>query len=74
MPRFIRLFPVLVLLYSSVVALAQVSDYARDPHQAINEPYTGAIRKYTTAPEFNSSLTDLVDPDLAAPPVHHSHR
>jgi hypothetical protein len=76
MSRSIRLFPVLVLLYSGVVAcgaaLAQVSDYARDPHQAIDEPYTGAIRKYTTAPEFNSSLTDLVD--LAGPPVHHSHR
>jgi hypothetical protein len=54
MPRSIRLFPVLVLLYSSVVAcgaaLTQVSDYARDPHQAVDEPYTGAIRKYTTAP------------------------
>jgi hypothetical protein len=59
MPRSIRLFPVLVLLYSSVfacgAALAQVSDYARDPYQAIDEPYTAAIRKYATAPKFNSS-------------------
>ncbi len=41
-------------------ALAQGPDYARDPHQAIDESYTAAIRKYTTAPEFNSPLTDYL--------------
>ena len=68
MPRFFRLFPLLALICSSgLAALAQVPDYARDPHQAIDESYTAAIRKYTTAPEFNSPLTDYLPASKSVP-------
>lgn len=68
MPRSIRLLPVLALLCSgALTALAQDSDYARDPHQAIDESYTAAIRKYTTEPEFNSTLTDYLPASKSVP-------
>ncbi|HEY3988152.1 MAG TPA: M14 family zinc carboxypeptidase [Acidobacteriaceae bacterium] len=67
MSRFHRILVVLALLGSSVCAVAQVSDYARDPHQAIDESYTDAIRKYTTAPEFNSPLTDYLPASKTVP-------
>ena len=52
MSRSFRCLSAFALLCSStVVALAQVPDYARDPHQAIDESYTAAIRKYTTEPQ-----------------------
>ena len=60
MSRSYRILPIFALLGSSVLALAQVPEYARDPHQAVDEAYTAAIRKYTTAPEFNSPLTDYL--------------
>ena len=61
MSRSFRCLSAFALLCSStVVALAQVPDYARDPHQAIDESYTEAIRKYTTEPQFNSPLTDYL--------------
>ncbi|HZD76951.1 MAG TPA: M14 family zinc carboxypeptidase, partial [Acidobacteriaceae bacterium] len=61
MSRSFRIMPVLALLcFNTLAALAQVQDYARDPHQAIDESYTAAIRKYTTEPEFNSPLTDYL--------------
>ena len=60
MSRSYRILPIFVLLGSSVLALAQAPEYARDPHQAVDESYTAAIRKYTTAPEFNSPLTDYL--------------
>ena len=61
MSRSFRILPVLALLcFNTLAALAQVQDYARDPHQAIDESYTAAIRKYTTEPEFNSPLTDYL--------------
>jgi hypothetical protein len=63
----IRLLPVLALLGSSVCALAQAPDYARDPHQAVDESYTAAIGKYTTAPEFNSPLTDYLPASKTVP-------
>ena len=62
-----RLLPIFALLGSSVLALAQAPEYARDPHQAIDEPYTAAIRKYTTAPEFNSPLTDYLPASKTVP-------
>jgi hypothetical protein len=67
MSRSFRLLPVLALLCSNVFALAQAPDYARDPHQAIDESYTAAIRKYTTAPEFNSPLTDYLPASKSVP-------
>jgi hypothetical protein len=67
MPRSVRLLPIFVLLGSSVLALAQAPEYARDPHQAIDESYTAALRKYTTAPEFNSPLTDYLPASRTVP-------
>ncbi len=67
MSRSIRLLSVLALLGSSVFALAQASDYARDPRQAVDESYTAAIGKYTTAPEFNSPLTDYLPASKTVP-------
>jgi zinc carboxypeptidase len=67
MSRSFRFLPVLALLCSNLFALAQAPDYARDPHQAIDESYTTAIRKYTTAPEFNSSLTDYLPASKSVP-------
>ena len=50
-----------------VALTAQAQDYARDPHQAIDESYTAAIRKYTTQPEFNSPLTDYLPASSKVP-------
>src|SRR5258708_33298720 len=67
MSRSLRFLPVLALLCSNVFALAQAPDYARDPHQGIDESYTAAIRKYTTAPELNSPLTDYLPASKSVP-------
>ncbi len=67
MSRFVRLLPAAALLCCSVFALAQAPDYARDPHQAVDDAYTAAIRKYTTAPEFNSPLTDYLPASKTVP-------
>ncbi|MCU1292324.1 MAG: putative lipoprotein, partial [Bryobacterales bacterium] len=67
MSRFVRLLPAVALLCCGVFALAQAPDYARDPHQAIDDAYTAAIRKYTTAPEFNSPLTDYLPASKTVP-------
>jgi hypothetical protein len=67
MSRFARLLPAVALLACSASAFAQASDYSRDPHQAIDESYTVAIRKYTTAPEFNSPLTDYLPASKTVP-------
>jgi hypothetical protein len=55
------------LSLSPVVVAAQAQDYARDPHQAIDESYTAAIRKYTTQPDFNSPLTDYLPASSKVP-------
>ena len=68
MSRFLRALPAIALFCSSALPLlAQAPDYARDPHQAIDESYTAAIRKYTTAPEFNSPLTDHLPASKTVP-------
>jgi hypothetical protein len=68
MSRSFRTLPVLALLAcSTLAALAQVPDYARDPHQAMDESYTAAIRKYTTEPQFNSPLTDYLPASKTVP-------
>jgi hypothetical protein len=67
MSRSVRVFFVVALLCSSISALAQIPDYARDPHQAIDDSYTASIRKYTTAPEFNSPLTDYLPASKTVP-------
>ena len=71
MSRSYRILLVVALLGSAVLAcsaaFAQVSDYARDPHQAIDDSYTAAIRKYTTEPQFNSPLTDYLPASKTVP-------
>ena len=62
--RLLSLFA--VGLFAAALA-ASAQDYARDPHQAIDESYTAAIRKYTTQPEFNSSLTDYLPASSKVP-------
>ena len=41
--------------------------FARDPKQAIDQAYTAAIKKYTTEPDFNSSLTDYLPASSTVP-------
>ena len=67
MSRFVRLLSAAALLCCGAFALAQAPNYARDPHQAIDDAYTAAIHKYTTAPEFNSPLTDYLPASKTVP-------
>jgi hypothetical protein len=41
--------------------------FARDPAQAVDRQYTDQIRKYTTDPSFNSSLTDYLPASKTVP-------
>ena len=41
--------------------------FQRDPKQAIDESYTQLIRKYTTAPNLNSPLTDYLPASSTVP-------
>src|SRR5919112_4132738 len=52
----------------STIASAQVKP-GRDPNQPIDQDYTNKIREYTTAPYFNSPLTDYLpaSPDVPTP-------
>jgi hypothetical protein len=43
------------------------SDYARDPAQPLDQPYTDAIRKYTTDPAFTSPLVDYLPASKTVP-------
>src|SRR5687767_9890668 len=59
----------LVLLTSSTLeTLGQIKP-GRDPNQAIDQDYTNKIREYTTAPHFNSPLTDYLpaSPNVPTP-------
>ena len=59
---------ILSLSIFGIIAKAQVKP-ARDPNQAIDQEYTNKIREYTTAPYFNSPLTDYLpaSPDVPTP-------
>jgi len=49
-------------------ATAQVDQtYARDARQPVDQAYTEHIRKYTTLPELNSSLTDYMPASKTVP-------
>src|SRR5690349_7819662 len=50
---------VLCLSTFAAIANAQIKP-ARDPNQPIDQEYTDKIREYTTAPYFNSPLTDYL--------------
>src|SRR6476619_7225435 len=58
----------LFLATFTIVATAQIKP-ARDPNQPIDQEYTNKIREYTTAPYFNSPLTDYLpaSPDVPTP-------
>jgi Zinc carboxypeptidase len=53
---------------TSATAQVQIKP-ARDPNQPIDQEYTNKIREYTTAPYFNSPLTDYLpaSPDVPTP-------
>ena len=48
---------VLSISICATIANAQIKP-GRDPNQPIDQEYTNKIREYTTAPYFNSPLTD----------------
>ena len=64
---------VLVLAYCCHLSIqaqtpeAVEQQFARDPKQGIDEAYTAAIKKYTTEPDFNSSLTDYLPASSTVP-------
>ena len=45
----------------------QSPDFSRDPKQAVDDHYTQLIRQYTTAPAFNSPLTDYLPASQSVP-------
>ncbi len=59
---------VLLIISASVIAVAQIKP-GRDPNQPIDQEYTNKIREYTTAPYFNSPLTDYLpaSPNVPTP-------
>src|SRR5689334_14380020 len=59
---------VIFLTTLGTIAHAQVKP-GRDPNQPIDQEYTNKIREYTTAPYFNSPLTDYLpaSPDVPTP-------
>jgi Zinc carboxypeptidase len=61
-------FLLVLLSSSSVESLGQIKP-GRDPNQAIDQEYTNKIREYTTAPHFNSPLTDYLpaSPNVPTP-------
>ncbi len=48
-------------------SLAAQTPFQRDPKQPIDESYTQLIKKYTTAPAFNSPLTDYLPASNSIP-------
>ncbi|HJT65967.1 MAG TPA: M14 family zinc carboxypeptidase [Pyrinomonadaceae bacterium] len=52
-------FAVLCLATAAGIAQAQIKP-GRDPNQPVDQEYTNKIREYTTAPYFNSPLTDYL--------------
>jgi hypothetical protein len=59
--RPLRSFFLYILCLSTfgTIATAQIKP-GRDPNQPIDQDYTNKIREYTTAPYFNSPLTDYL--------------
>src|SRR6476660_3649492 len=58
------------VLFSTVSVSAQAPvKPGRDPNQAVDQDYTNKIREYTTAPYFNSPLTDYLpaSPNVPTP-------
>src|ERR1041384_5645073 len=57
---------VLFLATFGTIASAQIKP-GRDPNQPIDQEYTNKIREYTTAPYFNSPLTDYLPASADVP-------
>ncbi|HKG60691.1 MAG TPA: M14 family zinc carboxypeptidase [Pyrinomonadaceae bacterium] len=57
---------VLSLSTFAIIANAQIKP-GRDPNQPIDQEYTNKIREYTTAPYFNSPLTDYMPASTDVP-------
>jgi hypothetical protein len=70
-----RFFPIgralaaFLLLFVGVCALAQTvnGDYARDPHQSVDQEYTKKIHAYTTDPSFLSPLVESLPASKTVP-------
>jgi len=58
--RFCVLPLILLLMGSATVLVKAQIKPGRDPNQPIDQEYTNKIREYTTAPYFNSPLTDYL--------------
>src|SRR5262245_2750425 len=65
--RFLCLV-VIILAANCAISYAQIKP-GRDPNQPIDQEYTNKIREYTTAPYFNSPLTDYLpaSPNVPTP-------
>src|ERR1043165_251744 len=59
-------FAVLCLAATAGIAQAQLKP-GRDPNQPVDQEYTNKIREYTTAPYFNSPLTDYLPASADVP-------
>src|SRR5919205_3429929 len=57
---------VLCLSIFTAISNAQIKP-GRDPNQPIDQEYTDKIREYTTAPYFNSPLTDYLPASTDVP-------
>src|SRR5260370_15932024 len=57
----------LILAPSPATAADGETAPARDPKQAIDEPYTAKIQKYTTAPYFTSPLVNYLPASNTVP-------
>src|SRR5690242_9946338 len=68
---FSRPFRSLVLFVLSVSTFATIANAqikpGRDPNQPVDQEYTNKIREYTTAPYFNSPLTDYLPASTDVP-------
>ncbi|MGH8115225.1 MAG: hypothetical protein ACREPS_09275, partial [Rhodanobacteraceae bacterium] len=57
----------LTIALCGTAAGAANNPYTRDPNQPINQAYTAKIAKYTTQPDFNTSLTDYLPASSTVP-------
>jgi hypothetical protein len=63
----------LLLVIASCIAIPAFAQnplstaYARDPQQPVDQDYTAKIKQYTTAPNFNSPLTDYLPASKTVP-------
>jgi Zinc carboxypeptidase len=63
-------FPSAFILFCAIGSLHSQSlstDFARDPQQPIDQPYTSQIHKYTTDPSFISPLVDYLPASKTVP-------